>query len=95
MNKAYFIQELRPSLSFIPRHLRLIVGLIYMGSSHHLIHPLHGLYSPMACTRSYQKMVLYLVNLMSLSTIALGVQQVPLTDQASSPFSASFDELVT
>lgn len=40
-------------------------------------------------------MLLYLVNLMCLPIIALGAQQLPLTDLASSPFTASFDELVT
>ena len=40
-------------------------------------------------------MLLHLISLVSLPTIALGSQQVPLTDSASSPFTASFDELVT
>ena len=40
-------------------------------------------------------MLWQLISLVSLPTIALGSQQVPLTDPASSPFIASFDELVT
>ena len=49
----------------------------------------------MCCTRSYQKIALHLISLVSLSAIALGDQQVPFTDPASSPFTESFDELVT
>lgn len=40
-------------------------------------------------------MLLHLISLLSLSTIVLGAQQKPLTDPASSPFTASFDELVS
>ena len=40
-------------------------------------------------------MSLPIISLWSLSTIALGAQQKPLTDSASSPFTAGFDELVT
>ena len=40
-------------------------------------------------------MLSHLLSFVSLPTIALGAQQVPLTDPASSPFTASFDELVT
>ena len=46
-------------------------------------------------TRSYQKMLTHLISLLSLPTIALGAQQVPLIDPISSPFTANFDELVT
>ena len=47
------------------------------------------------CTRSYLKMLVHLISLMSLPTIALGAQQVPLTGPISFPFTAGFDRLVT
>ena len=40
-------------------------------------------------------MFLHLISLVYLPTMALGAQQVPLTDPPSSPFTASFDELVS
>ena len=40
-------------------------------------------------------MFLHIISLLSLSTTALGAQQKPLTEPASSPFTATFDELVT
>lgn len=41
------------------------------------------------------KMFLYIVRLAIIPAIALGAQQVPLTDATSSPFTASFDKLVS
>ena len=40
-------------------------------------------------------MLLHLISLVSLSKIALGALQKPLTDPAPSPFTTTFDELVT
>ena len=40
-------------------------------------------------------MLLHLISFLALPKIALGFQQVPLTDPTSSPFTASFDELAT
>lgn len=40
-------------------------------------------------------MLMHLISLVSLPTIALAAQQVPLIDLISSPFTASFDKLVT
>ena len=41
------------------------------------------------------KMLLFLSSLGSLLAIVLGAQQEPLVDPTSSPFTASFDDLVT
>ena len=40
-------------------------------------------------------MLLHLISFVALPEIALGFQQVPLTDPTSSPFTASFDDLAT
>ena len=40
-------------------------------------------------------MLFYLVCLISFPAIALRAQQVPLSDPTSSPFTASFDKLVS
>ena len=40
-------------------------------------------------------MLLYLCSLTYFPLIALGAQQVPLADPPSSPFTASFDKLVS
>ena len=40
-------------------------------------------------------MLFYVFCLISFSAIVLGAQQVPLSDPTSSPFTASFDKLVS
>lgn len=45
--------------------------------------------------RAMYKMLLYVFSLVSLPVVTLGVQQMPLADQTSSPFTSSFDKLVS
>lgn len=45
--------------------------------------------------RAMYKMLLYVSSLVSLPVVTLGVQQMPLADQTSSPFTSSFDKLVS
>lgn len=50
---------------------------------------------PDTVPRAMHKMLLYVFSLVSLPVVTLGVQQIPLDDQTSSPFTSSFDKLVS